>query len=114
MINIIENLERLGISLVLAKFRNAGLEKEFNIFNLPILKQEVRVGVVVACLSCILVSLMELMNPSGSAWVSILIAAIIGISSLIIVYETTFLQVFENYNEPGRAGGHLERCRSRK
>lgn len=99
MINIIENLERLGISLVLAKFRNAGLEKEFNTFNLPILKQEVRVGVVVACLSCILVSLMEPLNPSSSAWVSILIAAIIGISSLIIVYETTFLQVFEKYHQ---------------
>lgn len=95
----IANLEHQGISPVLAKFRNIGLEKEFNTFNLPFLKQEVRVGVVVAFLACVLVSLMEPLNTPSSAWVSILVTAIVGISSLILVYKTTFLQVFEKHHQ---------------
>lgn len=99
MMSKIANLEHQGISLVLAKFRNVGLENEFNTFNLPFLKQEVRVGVVVAFLACVLVSLMEPLNTPSSAWVSILITAIVGISSLILVYKSTFLQVFEKYHQ---------------
>ncbi len=95
----IANLEHQGISLVLAKFRNVGLEKEFNTFNLPFLKQEVRAGAVVAFLACVLVSLMEPLNTPSTAWVSIFITATVGISSLILVYKTTFLQVFEKYHQ---------------
>jgi diguanylate cyclase (GGDEF)-like protein len=99
MMSKITNLEHQGISPVLAKFRNVGLEREFNAFNLPFLKQEVRVGVVVAFIACVLVSLMEPLNTPSSAWVSILMTAIVGVSSLILVYKTTFLQVFEKYHQ---------------
>lgn len=99
MMNKIADLADQGISLVLAKFRNVGLEKEFNTFNLPFLKQEVRVGVVVACLSCALIALMEPLNTPSSAWASILTAATVAICSLFLVYKTTFLQVFERHHQ---------------
>lgn len=99
MIHFISNLEHIGISSLLVKFRNSDLEKDFIAFKLPTLKQEVRAGSIIATLSWILVALMEPLNVPQSAWFSILIASIAGIGSLVAVYWATFSKAFKTYNQ---------------
>ena len=62
MIHFISNLEHIGISSLLVRFRNSDLEKDFSAFKLPTLKQEVRAGCIIASLSWILLALMEPLN----------------------------------------------------
>lgn len=100
MIKQILSLERLGISPLLVKFRNVSLEQEFNTFNLPMLKQQVRVGAVIASLSWVLVAFMEPMNTPSSALLSIILAAITGVSALAAVYWSTFFKFFERHHQP--------------
>jgi diguanylate cyclase len=99
MINQILSLERLGISPFLVKFRNASLEQEFNTFNLPVLRQQAKVGAVIAILSWILVAFMEPMNVPSSALLSILLAAFISIAALAGVYWSTFSKFFERNHQ---------------
>ena len=100
MINQISSLERLGISLLLVKFRSASLEQEFNTFNLPILRQQAKVGAVVAILSWILVIFMEPMIVPSSALLSILLAAFVSIAALVAVCLSTSSKFFEHYHQP--------------
>ena len=99
MINQISSLERLGISPLLVKFRDANLEQEFNTFNLPVLKQQAKVGAVIAILSWVLVAFMEPMNTPSSALLSIMLAASVSILALAAVYWSTFSQFFERYHQ---------------
>ena len=81
------------------KFKNALLEKEFNEFNLPFLKQEVRAGVVMVILSWLLYANMEPMNAPISAFLSIEITALVGSGFLGFVYWATFLQKFKRHHQ---------------
>ena len=81
------------------KFKNALLEKEFNEFNLPFLKREVRAGVIMVILSWLLYANMEPMNAPISAFLSIAIAALVGSAFLGFVYWTTFLQKFKKHHQ---------------
>ena len=100
MINQLLSLERLGISPLLVQFRDASLEREFNAFNLPQLKQQVRAGAIIASLSWILVAFMEPMNTPSSALLSIVLAAVAGVGALICVYWSTFFNFFERHHQP--------------
>ena len=99
MVNLISNLERIGISWLLVKFRNIALEKEFSAYRLSILHQEVRAGFVVAGLSWLLVAFMEPMNTPQSAWLSILMASVSGIGALAVVYWATYSKIFKIYHQ---------------
>ena len=99
MVNALSNLERLGISWLLVKFRDIAFEKEFSAYRLSTLQQEVRAGSIVAALSWLLVAFMEPMNTPQSAWLSILIASIAGIGSLASVYWATYLKIFKTHHQ---------------
>ena len=99
MVNVISNLERLGISWLLVNFRNIALEEEFSAYRLATLQQEVRTGSIVGVLSCILVAFMEPMNTPQSAWFSILVASITGIGVLASVYRATYLKIFKTHHQ---------------
>ena len=99
MVNVISNLERLGISWLLVRFRNTALEKEFSAYSLPTLQKQVRAGSIVAGLSWLLVAFMEPINTPQSAWPSILIALIAGIGSLASVYWATSLKIFKTHHQ---------------
>ena len=81
------------------KFKNAIIEKEFNEFNLPFLKREVRAGVVMVILSWLLYANMEPMNAPISAFLSIEITALVGSGFLGFVYWATFLQKFKKHHQ---------------
>lgn len=99
MFNIILNLESLGISALLVRFRKAELENAFITFNLSALKQEIRVGSVLAIFAWVLVAIMEPVNTPQSAWLSIFCAAIAGVIALTGVYFSTYLQTFKNNHQ---------------
>jgi diguanylate cyclase len=81
------------------KFKNALLEQEFNDFNLPFLKREVRAGIIMVILSWLLYANMEPMNAPITAFLSIAITALTGASFLAIVYWVTFLRKFKKYHQ---------------
>ncbi len=98
MIN--QNFEYKSLGLTpLLKFKNTLLEKEFDEFNLPFLKKEVRAGIVMVILSWLLYANMEPMNTPVTAFLSIAITALVGTSFLAIVYWATFLQKFKKYHQ---------------
>ena len=99
MINQFINLERLGISWLLVKFRNVALEQEFAAYRLSNLQQEVRTGAIVAGLSWLLVALLEPINTPSTAWFSIFVVAIAGIGALVALYFSTNLQLFKRYHQ---------------
>ena len=81
------------------KFKNTLLEKEFDEFNLPFLKREVRAGIVMVIISWLLYANMEPMNAPITAFLSIAITALAGASSLAIIYWATFLQKFKSHHQ---------------
>jgi diguanylate cyclase (GGDEF)-like protein len=81
------------------KFKNTLLEQEFNDFNLPFLKREVRAGIIMVILSWLLYANMEPMNAPITAFPSIAITALAGAGSLAIVYLATFLQKFKRHHQ---------------
>ena len=100
MISKIFNLESMGISPYFVKFKNHSLESEYNQFNVPFLKQEVRVGILIGTLSWLLIALMEPINTPSSAYLSIFLAAIFASSFLAMVYRATYSSLFERYHQP--------------
>ena len=81
------------------KFKNTVLEQEFNDFNLPFLKQEVRAGIIMVILCWLLYANMEPLNAPITAFLSIAMAALVGAGFLAIVYWATFLQKFKKYHQ---------------
>lgn len=99
MINKIFDLNNMGISSYFVKFKNTALEHEYDQFNVPFLKQEVRAGALIGILSWLLVAVMEPMNTPTSAYLSIFISTIVGVVFLAFVYRATYSQYFKNYHQ---------------
>jgi diguanylate cyclase (GGDEF)-like protein len=100
MIKKIFDLGKMGISLYFAKFKQAALENQFNQFNVPFLKQQVRVGVIIGVLAWLLIALMEPLNTLSSAYLSIFFTTLFATSSLALVYRATYSNLFERYHQP--------------
>ena len=98
MINQKFEFKSMGLTPYL-KFKNTLLEKEFDEFNLPFLKREVRAGIVMVIISWLLYANMEPMNAPITAFLSIAITALAGASSLAIIYWATFLQKFKSHHQ---------------
>ena len=98
MINKNSEYKSLGLTPYL-KFKNRLLEQEFNDFNLPFLKKEVRASIIMVILCWLLYGNMEPMNAPVTAFLSIAITALAGAGSLVIVYLATFLQKFKRYHQ---------------
>ena len=98
MINKNSEYKSLGLTPYL-KFKNTLLEQEFNDFNLPFLKKEVRAGLIMVILSWLLYANMESMITPLTAFFSIAITALIGAGSAAIAYGATFLQKFKKHHQ---------------
>ena len=98
MINKNSEYKLLGLTPYL-KFKNTLLEQEFNDFNLPFLKKEVRAGLIMVILSWLLYANMESMITPLTAFFSIAITALIGAGSAAIAYGATFLQKFKKHHQ---------------
>ena len=98
MINQNSEYKSLGLTPYL-KFKNTLLEQEFNDFNLPFLKREVRAGVIMVIVCWLLYANLEPMNAPITAFLSIAITALVGAGCMAIVYWATFLQQFKKTHQ---------------
>lgn len=99
MINKIFDLDNMGISSYFVKFKNSAQEQEYDQFNVPFLKQEVRAGALIGILSWLLVAVMEPMNTPTAAYLSIFISTIVGVTFLVFVYRATYSRYFKSYHQ---------------